>query len=326
MSAKVSVIVPVYKVERWIERCARSLMEQTLAEAEFIFVDDCSPDGSITVLERVLEEYPQRKGQVNVIRHTENRGVSVSRQDGLDAATGEYVIHADPDDRVEPEMLERLYEKAKAEDADMVICDFYQVNPKTGRKRLFAQRPEVLDAETVQRQLFQNLHGSVWNKLVRLEVIRKANVRFPEDYAFCEDLTFNAELLNQPLKITYLPEAFYNYVWSATGASLSSAYSDRIEREERLMNQRVLRLLADRPETAEIARIKMEITAAARMLTAGVLSSSEFRAQFSHLQGRIDGSGTGMLTGLCLKMALAGQVRTARVLYVVGQKLRNIAY
>lgn len=326
MSAKVSVIVPVYKVERWIERCARSLFGQTLDEAEFIFVDDCSPDGSIAVLARVLEEFPQRKRHVRIIRHTENRGVSASRQDGLDAATGEYVIHADPDDWVETNMLERLYEKAKAEDADMVICDFYQVNPKSGRKRLFAQKPDSFDAETVQQQLFRNLHGSVWNKLVRLEVIQKANVRFPEYYSFCEDLTFNTELLNLPLKIAYLPEAFYNYIWNATGGSLSSAYSEKIEREEKLMNQRVLSLMADRPETAEIAQLKMEITAAARMLTAGVLSLSEFRARFSHLQGRIDGSGTGVLTGLCLKLALAGYVRIARGLYVVGQKLRNIAY
>ena len=326
MSAKVSVIVPVYKVERWIERCARSLFGQTLDEAEFIFVDDRSPDGSIEVLERVLADYPRRREQVKVIRHSENQGVSVSRQDGLDAATGEYVIHSDPDDWVEPEMLERLYEKAKADDADMVICDFYQVNPKTGRKRLFVQKPDSFDAESVQRQLFRNLHGSVWNKLVRLTVIRKANVRFPEDYSFCEDLTFITELLNQPLKIAYLPEAFYNYVWSATGGSLSSAYSERIEREEKLMNKRILSLLGNRPETAELAQLKMEITAAARMLTAGVLSSSEFRARFSHLQGRIDGSGTGVLTGLCLKLALAGYVRTAKGLYVVGQKLRNIAY
>lgn len=326
MIAKVSVIVPVYKVERWLERCGRSLFGQTMEEAEFIFVDDRSPDGSIEVLERVLADYPRRREQVKVIRHSENQGVSVSRQDGLDAATGEYVIHSDPDDWVEPEMLERLYEKAKADDADMVICDFYQVNPKTGRKRLFVQKPDSFDAELVQRQLFRNLHGCVWNKLVRLEVIRKANVKFPAGYAFCEDLTFNTELLNQPLKIVYLPEAFYNYVWSATGGSLSSAYSERIEREEKLMNQRVLSLLADRPETAELARLKMDITQSARVLLSGALTPSEFRHRFAHLRWRIDGSGTGVLTAVCLKLALAGYVRTARVLYVVVQKLRNIAY
>lgn len=324
MSAKVSVIVPVYKVERWLERCGRSLFGQTMEEAEFIFVDDCSPDGSIAVLERVLADFPCRREQVKIIRHTENQGVSLSRQDGLDAATGEYVIHADPDDWVEPDMLEHLYAKALENGADMVICDFYQVNPKTGRKRYFVQRPEVLDAESVQRQLFRNLHGCVWNKLVRLEVIRKANVRFPEDYSFCEDLTFNTELLNQPLKIAYLPEAFYNYVWSATGGSLSSAYSERIEREEKLMNQRVLSLLADRPETAEIARLKFDTMNAERTFLHGTLNSSEFKQRFGFLRRHANELPAGKLTAFSLRFALKGNLRLARVLYHAMQRVRNL--
>lgn len=321
---KVSVIVPVYKAEAYIEKCARSLFGQTMEEAEFIFVDDCSPDGSIEVLERVLADYPRRREQVKVIRHSENQGVSVSRQDGLDAATGEYVIHSDPDDWVEPEMLERLYEKAKADDADMVICDFYQVNPKTGRKRLFVQKPDSFDAELVQRQLFRNLHGCVWNKLVRLEVIRKANVKFPAGYAFCEDLTFNTELLNQPLKIVYLPEAFYNYVWSATGGSLSSAYSERIEREEKLMNQRVLSLLANRPETAEIARLKFDTMNAERTFLHGTLNSSEFKQRFGFLRRHANELPVGKLTAFSLRFALKGNLRLARVLYHAMQRVRNL--
>lgn len=321
---KVSVIVPVYKAEAYIEKCARSLFGQTMEEAEFIFVDDCSPDGSIEVLERVLADYPRRREQVKVIRHSENQGVSVSRQDGLDAATGEYVIHSDPDDWVEPEMLERLYEKAKADDADMVICDFYQVNPKTGRKRLFVQKPDSFDAELVQRQLFRNLHGCVWNKLVRLEVIRKANVKFPAGYAFCEDLTFNTELLNQPLKIVYLPEAFYNYVWSATGGSLSSAYSERIEREEKLMNQRVLSLLANRPETAEIARLKFDTMNAERTFLHGTLNSSEFKQRFGFLRRHANELPVGELTAFSLRFALKGNLRLARVLYHAMQRVRNL--
>lgn len=323
MSVKVSVVVPVYKAEAYIERCARSLMEQTLDEAEFIFVDDCSPDRSIEVLERVLANFPRRREQVKIIRHTENHGVSLSRQDGLDAATGDYVIHADPDDWVESEMLERLYSVAKAEDADMVICDFYQVNAKTGRRRLFAQRPESLDAETVQRQLFQNLHGSCCNKLIRLSAIRRANVRFPQEYSFCEDLTFNTELLNQPLRINYLPEAFYNYVWSATGSSLASAYSERRIREDQRMYERIISLLTDRPKTAEIARGRMGITVAARMLWAGALDATEFKSRFAYLSKYIDRAGISKLSAVCLKLALAGHMGTARALNAAIQRLRR---
>ena len=86
---KVSVIVPVYGVEKYIERCARSLFEQTLDDIEYIFVDDCSPDRSIEILNQVIGEYPGRKDQVQIIHHASNQGLALARQTGLKAATGE---------------------------------------------------------------------------------------------------------------------------------------------------------------------------------------------------------------------------------------------
>ena len=109
----VSVIVPVYKVEAFIEHCIRSLMEQTLREVEFVIVDDCSPDNSLSIARRVIKDYPEREGQVRLIRHEANKGLPAARNSGLAVATGEYVFHCDSDDFVEPEMLERLYRTAK---------------------------------------------------------------------------------------------------------------------------------------------------------------------------------------------------------------------
>ena len=109
----VSVIVLVYKVEKYIERCARSLFGQTLQDMEFIFVDDDSPDRSIEVMERVLEDFPLRRGQVKVIRNEVNLGLPESRRMGVAAATGEYIIHCDSDDWPEPEMYAKLYSKAR---------------------------------------------------------------------------------------------------------------------------------------------------------------------------------------------------------------------
>ena len=91
---KVSVLVPVYGVEKYIEECARSLFEQTYGNIEYVFVDDCSKDGSIAILERVAEEYPQRKSQTRIIRHDHNRGLGGARLTALQKATGEYVTHA----------------------------------------------------------------------------------------------------------------------------------------------------------------------------------------------------------------------------------------
>lgn len=98
---KVSVIIPVYNVEKYIEHCARSLMEQTLMDIEYIFVDDCTPDHSMEILQRVLTDYPERLESIRIIHHTQNSGLATVRNTGLQIAQGEYIIHCDSDDWVE---------------------------------------------------------------------------------------------------------------------------------------------------------------------------------------------------------------------------------
>ena len=106
--AKVSLVVSVYNVSRYVERCVRSLFEQTLEDVEFVFVDDGSTDGSMDIVLRVLEEYPNRKGQVEIIRHASNMGTAATKRDGMLAAKGEYVQVVDSDDYVERNMAELL--------------------------------------------------------------------------------------------------------------------------------------------------------------------------------------------------------------------------
>ena len=96
---KVSVCIPVYGVEQFIERCACSLFEQTMRDGiEFIFVDDCSPDNSVQRLEEILKRYPERQAQVSIIHHEKNMGLVRARKTALEAACGEYIIHCDSDD------------------------------------------------------------------------------------------------------------------------------------------------------------------------------------------------------------------------------------
>lgn len=121
----VSVIVPIYKVERFIARCVSSLLEQTLQNVEFIFVDDATPDGSIDVLQQVIERYPHRAEQVRLIHHEHNKGLPAARNTGLQVACGEYIFHCDSDDYVEPDMLQTIYDKATTENADFVWCDWW---------------------------------------------------------------------------------------------------------------------------------------------------------------------------------------------------------
>lgn len=132
---KVSVIVPVYKVEKYIERCVRSLFGQTLDDIEYIFVNDCTPDASMEVLQNVLEEYPARKSQVKILNHTVNTGQSGARRDGMRMATGDFIIHCDADDWVELNMYEKMYRKAVDDGADAVCCDMV-MEEKDSQKHL----------------------------------------------------------------------------------------------------------------------------------------------------------------------------------------------
>ena len=183
-SPKISVIVPVYKTEAYLNRCVDSLLAQTFQDFEVLLIDDGSPDRS----GEICDEYARQDSRIRVF-HKENGGVSSARQYGMDHAQGEYTIHADPDDWVEPTMLEELYRKAKEEDADMVICDFYY--ERQGKLVIETQKPSSLEHDVVLSELFYRLHGSSWNKLIRRKCYEKSEKVFVAgvcrfgDYCFC---------------------------------------------------------------------------------------------------------------------------------------------
>lgn len=201
----VSIIVPVYKAEKYIHQCIDSLLAQTYRNIEVILVDDGSPDNCGAI----CDEYAAKDCRVKVI-HQQNGGVSVARQTGIDHATGEYSIHADPDDWVELNMIEELVAKAVADNADMVICDFYRESKS--EKTYDCQNPgDDLSASAVLRKILsQQLHGSCWNKLVNRSRIEGIGFT-PEDLCILEDELYNIRILTRSIKVTYLPKALYHY-------------------------------------------------------------------------------------------------------------------
>lgn len=207
MTPKISIIVPVYKAEPYLNKCIDSLLSQTFVEFEILLINDGSPDLS----GMICDEYAKKDGRIRVF-HKENGGVSSARQLGLDNANGQYIIHVDPDDWVEPSMLEELYLKAISENADMIICDFFvNVNDKQNYSN---QKPNSLSSISVLKELFQHLHGSCCNKLIRKECCCKDNLKFPLNLSLGEDKIFNMRLLysNPKMKIIHVPHAFYHYV------------------------------------------------------------------------------------------------------------------
>jgi glycosyltransferase involved in cell wall biosynthesis len=196
----------VYNAVTTVERMVRSLLVQTFTDFEIVAVDDGSTDGSGELLDRMAAE----DGRIRVI-HQANAGVSAARQVGLDNARGEYTIHADADDWVEPMMLEKLCAKAVEEQADVVFCDFY-ADCADGSIVVRRQQPPTDPSEAL-RALFQQLHGSCWNKLVRRACYNKYDIRFPEGLNYCEDLlTWVQMFQHHDLRIAYVGEAFYHYV------------------------------------------------------------------------------------------------------------------
>lgn len=202
---KISIIVPVYKAEPYLHRCVDSILAQTFTDWELILVDDGSPDQS----GKICDEYAKKDQRVKVI-HKVNGGVSSARQKGLDEARGEYTIHADPDDWAEPNMLEELYNEASKKEADMVMCDFI-CEYKSGGV-ICKQEIKSSHADDILKKMFaQQLHGSCCNKLIRRECYDKYNIRFPKNIIRWEDLYVVCSLLMHPIRVAYLPKAFYHY-------------------------------------------------------------------------------------------------------------------
>lgn len=220
---KVSVIVPVYKVEKFIARAAESMMEQTLDEVEYIFVDDCSPDESISVLQSVIDRYPKRQKQIRIIHHDKNRGLPSARNTGLQYASGDFIFHWDSDDYAEPTMLERMYHTAVDSNADIVWTDWFLTFETN--ERYMKQPSYSSPMEALKGMLGGAMKYNVWNKLVRHSLYVDNDVLFPSGYGMGEDMTMIL-LFAHACKVAYLPNAFYHYVKLNTNA-FSQTYSDK---------------------------------------------------------------------------------------------------
>ena len=211
---KVSVIIPYYGVEGFIAKCADSLLSQTLDDVEYLFIDDASKDNSHIVLKGVLGRYADKR--IRVIKHQHNEGLPSARNTGLELATGKYVFHCDGDDWVEPDMLEKMYDLAERERADIVYCDFYLSYEKNER---YMSNLCLESADALLRQGFLSgaVKYNVWNKLVRRSLYTENGIMFPDGHSMGEDMTM-IRLTACADNVRYLPEALYHYVQTNSSA------------------------------------------------------------------------------------------------------------
>ena len=217
--AKVSMVISVYNVSQYIERCVRSLFEQTEEDMEFVFVDDCSTDDSVNVLLSVLEEYPERKNQVRLLRHEYNMGAAISKRDGMLAAMGEYVLVIDSDDYVERNMAELLYRKAVEENADMVLCGLYIYDYEGGARIMLKHIGEGEDSEQLRTEVINRaITPSLSTKLIRKEILDTCDIEWPtHDYA--EDVAISVQLAFYSKRIASVPMGLYHYCYNPKSVS-----------------------------------------------------------------------------------------------------------
>ena len=195
----VSLLVPIYGVEQCIATCAESLFGQTYESLEYIFVDDCTPDRSMDVLQQCLDRFPHRREQVRIIHHQKNRGLGAARLSALQAATGDFVMHVDSDDYLATDAVERLMRRQQETGADIVDGAFQEFNNGTeGSLRLFLPYHGHRD-DYLKLLLAQNtLPHQIWGRLIRRTLFTKhailpiEGVNQAEDYALVPRLVFFA--------------------------------------------------------------------------------------------------------------------------------------
>lgn len=217
----ISVITPVYNVRAFIKKCVESLLAQTFLDVEYIFVDDASTDGSIDILNEIINKHPDRN--VKIIHHPVNCGLPSSRKTGYEAASGRYIFNCDGDDWVEPTLLEKMYSAVASTDIDYAYCDFYLSYERTER---YMQCPRFATPDEALRNgyLSGTAKYNVWNKLIKRDLYD--GVVFPVDHKKGGEDMIMLGVLSKAKSIAYVPEALYHYVKINTSA-ISETFSQQ---------------------------------------------------------------------------------------------------
>ena len=237
---KISVIVPVYNVEKYLGRCLESLTNQTLKDIEIIIVNDGSVDGSQAIIDNYKNKFP------DIIKsfYVKNGGASKARNFALNHVTGEYIGFVDSDDYVSEEMYEKMYERAKENEADIVCCNYYRVlNEKKFTQKQFGNskiiKDELFDKNIYESNLLFDEVPYLWNKIFKTEIIKENDFKFCDDLRIYEDLLFTYQAFSKANKISRVDKPYYYYTISRLESLtniLSEKRFDIFKVSERLVN------------------------------------------------------------------------------------------
>lgn len=319
MTPLISVLVPIYNVQPYIERCVHSLMRQTFQNIEFIFVDDASPDDSISLLESVVSQYAGRQSQVHLLRHEQNLGLSAARNTALDAAQGEYICWCDSDDWVEPDYCSSLYEEAKLQDATIVVCDFYH-DYEDGQVIEFFNEFQDYQALINNRRVYS------WNlfcRFVRRSLLIENGLRSYDGIGMGEDMGLSVRMHYYSPKTVYLHKPLYHYNRTNPQSFINLDKNPSSDRHQEYAEQllRCIDLLCDflskRNISTQVFSQKSRINILDAILVSGKLYQidSSFRDLIPFFMHRTELSLTYRLCVSCAMLGILSPLRFYRYLY-----------
>ena len=216
-SEKISVIVPVYNAEKYLEKCINSILNQTYSNLEIILVNDGSKDKSL----ELMEKFKNQDDRIFII-NKENAGVSSARNRGIEVASGKYVIFIDADDYIEKNMFEVLKDDLFKNNVDISMCGYRNID--INGNILYESKPmeeKYFDTKTFRRNLFKDTYYRelICNKLFRLEIIKEHNIRFHEDIHINENILFLLDFSKYAFRYSYGNEILYNFLYNTSGAT-----------------------------------------------------------------------------------------------------------
>ena len=231
----VSIIVPIYNIEGYIRECIDSILAQTYSDFELILVDDGSPDNC----GRICDEYAEKDVRIKVI-HKENGGLTSARNAGLSVAKGDWIMHVDGDDWIEPDMIESLIEAANATEADLVFGDFMKYGPSAGNHKLPTWS---IDKKDSMSRYIAYTWTTIWGSIAKRLLYTEHCLKSPDGVSYCEDFHLIVRLCHFAKKIVNVHRPFYHYRYRPT--SIMSNMNRKTEADEQWVYQDTIRFFKE---------------------------------------------------------------------------------
>nr|WP_287898642.1 glycosyltransferase family 2 protein [Prevotella sp.] len=205
----VSLVLPVYGVEKYIEQCAKSMFEQTYSNIEYIFVDDKTQDASIDKLESVMKDYPERSKQVTIVRKPKNEGTPQARRTGMEFVHGQYIMLLDSDDWVDKDMVSDMVQEAELHHADIVYTDYYINKGVNFQEQYLFSNITVKSGIELMKAVFEGYaNGCLWGKMYKNELFN--GIEYSKGWIF-EDMVMNIQLIPFASKVVHISKPYYHY-------------------------------------------------------------------------------------------------------------------